>query len=249
MFKNIGENEMRPKNEQNIIVIIPARGGSKGLPRKNIRLLAGKPLIAWTIEQAKNSKASYNVVVSTEDKEIGEIARNYGAVVIERPKDLAKDDTPTIDAIFHVLEVLKAKNYNPDIIILLQPTSPLRNAEDIDNAVKLFLNRSCESVVSACEVDTSPYWSFKIEDGYLKHIFEEKYLTMRRQELPQVYAPNGAIYISTPENLQKYKSFYCVKTIPYIMPPRRSVDIDEEIDFKFAEFLLRKQYEESQSKQ
>jgi CMP-N-acetylneuraminic acid synthetase len=222
------------------LAIIPARGGSKGLPRKNIKPLLGKPLVAWTIEQAKKSKYIDRIVVSTEDMEIAEIAKEYGAEIIERPEELAKDESPTIDAIFHALEVLKAENYNLDIIILLQPTSPLRKAEDIDNAMELFFNSVCEAVVSVCEVEHSPYWSFKIEDNYLKLFFGDKYWKMRRQDLPKVYVPNGAIYISTPENLRKYKSFYCFKTIPYIMPPERSVDIDKEIDFMLAELLMRK---------
>ena len=219
--------------------IIPARGGSKGIPKKNIKPLRGKPLISYSIEHAKKSKYINKVVVSTEDEEIAEISTEYSAEIIERPKELAKDESPTIDAIFHALAVLKTENYNPDIIILLQPTSPLRNAEDIDNAMELFLNSGCESVVSVCEVEHSPYWSLKIEDNHLKPIFGEKYLEMRRQDLPKVYMPNGAIFISTPENLRKYKSFHCPKTIPYVMPLERSVDIDKEIDFMLAELLMR----------
>lgn len=220
--------------------IIPARGGSKGIPKKNIKPLRDKALISYSIEHAKKSKYINRIVVSTEDDEIAEISKEYGAEIIERPKELAKDESPTIDAIFHALEVLKADNYNPDIIILLQPTSPLRNAEDIDNAMELFLNSGCESVVSVCEVEHSPYWSFKIEDNHLKPIFRKKYLEMRRQDLPKAYVPNGAIFISTPENLRKYKSFHCSKIIPYVMPPERSVDIDKEIDFMLAELLMRR---------
>lgn len=223
-----------------IVAIIPARGGSKGIPRKNIKQLFGKPLIVWTIEHAKKSRYIGRITVSTEDKEIAEISKKYGAEVIERPEELAKDETPTIDVIFHVLQVIKAENFEPEIVVLLQPTSPLRNAQDIDNAIELFLKNDCESVVSVCEVEHSLYWSFEIENRYLKPIFGGKYLNMRRQDLPKVYTPNGAIYVSTPEILRKYKSFYCSKTIPYIMPPERSVDIDNEIDFMLAELLMRK---------
>ena len=223
-----------------IVAIIPARGGSKGIPRKNIKQLFGKPLIVWTIEHAKKSRYIGRITVSTEDKEISEISKKCGAEVIERPEELAKDETPTIDVIFHVLEVIKAENFEPGLVVLLQPTSPLRNAQDIDNAIELFLKNDCESVVSVCEVEHSLYWSFEIENRYLKPIFGGKYLNMRRQDLPKVYTPNGAIYVSTPEILRKYKSFYCSKTIPYIMPPERSVDIDNEIDFMLAELLMRK---------
>jgi len=224
----------------NIIALIPARGGSKGIPRKNIRLLAGKPMIAYTIEAALKSRYIDRAVVSTEDDEIAEISKRYGAEVIERPEDLAKDETPTIDVIFQVLEVLRTENYNPNIVVLLQPTSPLRKAEDIDNAIELFVNDSCESVVSVCEVEHSPYWSFKIEDKYLNPVFERKYLKMKRQDLPKVYMPNGAIYVSTPEVLCKYESFYHSKTIPYTMPPERSIDIDNEIDFMLAELVTKR---------
>lgn len=226
--------------ETKILAIIPARGGSKTIPRKNIKLLNGKPLIYYTIKESIKSKYLGRIIVSTEDKEISEISKKYGAEVIERPEELAKDETPTIDVIFHVLQVVKAENFEPGLVVLLQPTSPLRNAQDIDNAIELFLKNDCESVVSVCEVEHSPYWSFEIENRYLKPIFGGKYLNMRRQDLPKVYTPNGAIYVSTPEILRKYKSFYCSKTIPYIMPPERSVDIDNEIDFMLAELLMRK---------
>lgn len=227
---------MKPK----ILALIPARGGSKGIQKKNIKLLFGKPLIAWTIDQAKKSEYLNKIIVTTEDEEIGEISRSWGAEIIKRPKELAKDESPTIDAIFHALEVLKSENYNPDIIILLQPTSPLRTTKDIDNAMELFLNTNCESVVSVCELKHSPYWCFEIEKGYLKSLFGDEYLRRRRQDLENVYMPNGAMYISTPENLRKYKGFYCLRTIPYIMPPERGIDIDNEVDFMLAELLTKR---------
>ena len=228
------------KEKIKIIAIIPARGGSKGIPRKNLRLLARKPLIAYSIETALKSKWIDRVIVSTEDEEIAEISREDGAEIIERPKEMARDDSPTIDAIFHALEVLKVENYEPDITILLQPTSPLRTVEGIDNAIKLFLDSDCESVVSVCEFKHSPYWSFKIEKGYLKSLFGDEYLRRRRQDLENVYMPNGAMYVSTPENLRKYKGFYCLRTIPYIMPPERGIDIDNEVDFMLAELLTKR---------
>ena len=223
-----------------ILAVIPARGGSKGVPRKNIRLLNGKPLIAYTIEEAKKSRYISRIIVSTEDDEIAKVSNKYGAEVIRRPMELAKDDTPTIDVVLHVLDNLKNRNIEPDIVVLLQPTSPLRTSQDIDNAIKLFMEHDCDSVVSVCEVQHSPYWSFKIENGYLKPIFGESYLKKRRQELPKAYIPNGAIYITTPDILRKYRSFYCKKTLPYIMPPEKSIDIDSELDFLLAELLMQK---------
>lgn len=223
-----------------IVAIIPARGGSKGIPKKNIKLLDGKPLISYTIEHAKKSKYINKVVVSTEDGEIAEISKKYGAEVIKRPEELAKDESPTIDAIFHVLEVLKSEKYSPDIVILLQPTSPLRTAEDIDNAMELFSNSDCESVVSVCGVEHPPHWSSKIEKGYLKPLFGEKNLGMRRQDFNNVYMANGAVYISTPQMLYKYNGFHCDCTTPYIMPIERSIDIDNAIDFMLSELVMKK---------
>lgn len=222
-----------------ILSIIPARGGSKGVPRKNIRYLAGKPLIAYSIEAALKSRYIDRTVVSTEDNEIAEIAKKYGAEVIERPVNLAKDETPTIDFVIHILEILEESSYVPDIVVLLQPTSPLRTSYDIDKAIELFVNSDCDSLVSVCELEHPPYWSLKVENGYLKPVFGEEYLKKRRQELQITYMPNGAIFISTPENLYKYRTFYTPKTINYIMPQERSIDIDEEFDFLLAEFLIK----------
>ena len=224
-----------------VLAIIPARGGSKGVPKKNIRLLAGKPLIAYSIEQAKESKYISRAIVSTENEEIAEIAREWNAEVIKRPKELARDDTPTIDVIIHVLDSLrKEEKYISDIVVLLQPTSPLRTSKDIDNAIELFLNnQNCLSLVSVTEFDHPPFWAMEIEENLLKPIFGEEYFRMRRQELPKAYRPNGAIFISTPRVLYEYKTFYTPKTIAYVMPPERSVDIDTEFDFLLAEFLIR----------
>lgn len=227
--------------EKKILSIIPARGGSKTIPGKNIKNIQGKPLIAWTIQQALNCNYLDKTVVSTDDHQIAEISTKYGAEVpFLRPKHMAKDDSPTIDAVIHVLDLLKKQNYNPDIVVLLQPTSPLRTVQDIETALKLFLKHegNCTSVVSVSEYDHSPYWSLKIEKGYLKPNFGEKYFKMRRQDLPQLYMPNGSIYISSTRDLRKFRGFYSGKIVPYKMPKERSVDIDTIIDFKLAELML-----------
>jgi len=227
------------KNKK-ILAIIPARGGSRRLPGKNIRKLLGKPLIVWTIEQAKKSKYIDKLIVSTDDKTIAKISKKYGAEVpFLRPKELARDSTKIIDVILNLLSLLKKENYIPDIIALLQPTSPLRTVKDIDNAIELFLKNKCESVISIYESGHSPYWSFKIEKKYLKPVFGWKYFKMRRQDLPKSYTPNGAIYITTTKILHKYKSFYTNKILSYIMPKERSIDIDNEIDFKLTELILK----------
>jgi CMP-N-acetylneuraminic acid synthetase len=228
-------------SDKKILAIIPARGGSKGLPRKNIKPLLGKPLIAWTVEQAKNSKYIDKVVVSTDDEEIAEISKKYGAEVpFLRPKELARDDSPTIDAIIHAINWFEERGEFFDILILLQPTSPLRTTEDIDNAIELFLNnKDALSLISVKENEHPPFWSLEIENKFLKPLFGEEYFKKRRQELPKSYMPNGAIFISYVDILKKYKTFYTPKTIAYIMPPERSIDIDNEFDFLLAEFILK----------
>jgi len=226
--------------ELKIIAIIPARGGSKGLPKKNIRLLAGKPLVARTIESALKSKYINRVIVSTEDKEIAEISQKYKAEVIQRPKKLAADNSDTEDAVFQVLGVLKKDNYIPDVVILLQPTSPLREAKDIDDSLEIFLKNNHQSVVSVSNVEKPPYWCFKVtKEKFLKPAFGWKYFKLRRQDLPKLYAPNGAIYVSSLKNLFKYKSFYSKNILPYIMPSGRSIDIDKEDDLKMAEYYFK----------
>lgn len=224
----------------NILAVIPARGGSKGIPKKNIKLMAGKPLITYSIESAIKSAYINKIIVSTDDIEIEDVAINSGVDVIKRPENLAKDDSPTIETVLHVLKLLKNTSYKPDLIILLQPTSPLRTEEDIDKSIEIFTNNDCKSVISVCEIEHSPYWSFKTENNCLKPLFEE-YFEYRRQELPKVFVPNGAIFISSPETLKKFLNFFCDKTFPYLMPVERSVDIDTELDFKIAEFFIENQ--------
>lgn len=223
-----------------MLAIIPARGLSKGIAKKNIKQLVGKPLIVFTIEAALKSKYIDKIAISTDSNEVAKVCEKYRTEVIIRPKELAKDRTPTIDTVFHTLDSLEKIDYIPDIAILLQPTSPLRSTKDIDNAIEIFLKNNCESVVSVCEVKHSPYWSFKIKDKFLIPIFGKKYLKTIRQELPKSYIPNGAIFISKPETLRRYQSFYASRTTPYIMPPSRSVDVDDELDLILVEWLIKK---------
>ncbi len=224
-------------HEYKICAIIPARGGSKGIAGKNIKQLNGIPLICHTIGEALKSKHLDKIFVSTDDPIIAKTSEKCGAKIIDRPAELAKDESPTIDAILHAIDTLKATS-DQDIVILLQPTSPLRNATDIDAALEKFIKIDCDSVISMCKVEHSPYWYFKLDGKKLKPLLGDGYLSMRRQELPDVYRPNGAIYITTIKNLYKNNGFYCDKIEPYIMPPERSIDIDEEIDFKLAELLI-----------
>ena len=228
--------------EKKILAIIPARGGSKGLPRKNIKLLSGKPLIAWTIEQAKKSSYLDKIVVSTDDKEIADISKKYGAEVpFSRPKELATDDAKSIDAIFHALEWLRQNREVYDIVVMLQPTSPLREAEDIDKAIELLMSKDAEGVVSVCRAEHPPLWSNTIpEDGCMKNFLAKKIMNTPRQALPVYYRLNGAVYLGYCDYLKKIKGFFGDKTYAYIMPSGRSTDIDTEMDFDFVEYFMSK---------
>ena len=225
--------------KKEIIAIVPAREGSKDIPQKNIRLLAGKPLIEYTIIAAKKSKFLNRIVVSTDDGNIATVAKENDVEVIIRPSAIAKDESPIIETITHSMMTLKEeKGILPDIIVLLQPTSPLRNTDDIDGAIQQFLTSKFDSLISVCETEHTPYWCFTISDQKLKPLFNKKLSTARRQDLPKTYRPNGAIYISTPLSLKKHPTFITKNTIPYIMPPSRSIDIDVPFDFLLAEFLI-----------
>ena len=200
-------------------------------------MLADKPLIAYSIEASLKSEYINRIVISTEDEEIAEIAKKYGVDVIRRPVDLAKDDTPMIDVVLHVLNSMESE-YTPNVVILLQPTSPLRDNKNIDEAIKLFISRDCDAVVGVTE-NIKAYWSFKMKDGYLQPVFGEEYLKKRRQDLPPLYIPNGSIYIVKPDVLKKYRDFYWGKIVPYIMSPEESIDIDTKMDLLLAEQLIK----------
>jgi len=229
--------------DKKIICLIPARGGSKGIKLKNIKIFAGEPLIGHTIKAAINSKLIDNIYVSTDNEDIAEISLNYGVEVIKRPKELARDETKTIEVVLDFINKINIDS-EENIIILLQPTSPLRKTKDIDDAIKIYLENKCESVISVNKINHSPLWSFNLVEGYLKPFFKQEYLEQRRQELPILFAPNGAIYISSPKILRKYLSFFGSKIIPYIMPFENSIDIDSEEDFELAEIIFKYRLEQ-----
>jgi len=224
-----------------ILAIIPARGGSKGLPKKNIKILGGKPLIALTIEAALSSGVLNRVIISTEDEEIRDISKKYGGEVLLRPKELAGDGVVLHRVIEHViLHLRKNENYKPDVVVLLQPTSPLRTAEDINQALEIFLSNECESVIGVYEPSHPLHWSFKQGKKHLKAAFGIEHFRKQRQDLPKFYIPNGSIFISTLENLLKYESFYTKKVLPYVMSAEKSVDVNNEVEFMLAELLINK---------
>ena len=223
-----------PYLDLKVLGIIPARGGSKSIPRKNIRDLCGKPLIAWTIEAAKKSNVLDRVIVSTEDDEIANVALSWGAdVPVKRPIELAQDHTPGIDVVIHAIEQFP----DFDAVLLLQPTSPLRTNDDINGILDPFFLKDASSAVSFCEASVHPFWVYKTECNKLLPFCEHESISCR-QDLPTALAINGALYFSTVKNLIQTKSFINNETIPFIMPQSRSLDIDDEIDFVLAEKLL-----------
>lgn len=225
-------------NGKSVLAIIPARGGSKGVPRKNIREVGGKPLIAWTIEEAQKSKYIDRLIFSSEDPEIIAVARQWGCEApFVRPVELAADETPGVEPILHAINALTEKY---DYVVMLQPTSPLRLAEDIDGCIEMCVDRNAPSCISYTEPEKSPYWMVKVDDSGSTVLFaDSQYATTRRQDLPRVYAPNGAVYVAETAWIKKNRTLYKEKeTRAFIMPKERSRDVDTELDIKICELLL-----------
>ncbi len=222
--------------DKTFLAIIPARGGSKRLPRKNVLDLNGKPLIAYSIEAGLKSKYIDSVVVTSDDKEILDISKKYGALAMKRPAELANDTATTFDAIKHAIENTNEYDY----VVLLQPTSPLRNAKHIDEAIELLESKNADSVVGVCEMDHSPLWSNTLDDTLsMENFLREEVKNKRSQDLDKYYRVNGAIYICKIDRLLEEKSFFLEEHIyAYRMDKENSIDIDEEIDFKIAEVFL-----------
>jgi len=229
--------------DKTILGLIPARGGSKGLPRKNIKSLLGKPLIAWTIEQALASKFLDRVIVSTDDKEIAEISKKYGAEIpFMRPKELAENNAKGIEVVLHAIDWFRGndKRKQYDLIMLLQPTSPLRTIKDIDKAIELLFLKEAKAIVSVCEVDHHPLWANILpKDGCMKDFIRREVMNKNRQELSVFYRLNGAIYLAYCDYIKEQESFFGEKTFSYIMPRERAIDIDNEIDFELAQILMK----------
>ncbi len=223
-----------------MLAIIPARGGSKGLPGKNIKPLHGKPLIAYTIEAALASEHITEVIVSTDDEAIYQTGLEWGATPsFLRPSELAQDNSMAVDTYIYTIERLNSEfGGNHDAFVVLQPTSPLRTAEDIDGAVSLFKSKPVDSVISFTEEHHPISWHMYVEqDGRFNNIFPEN--LNNRQENRVSYYPNGAIYVFD-FALIKQRKYYTDDSLAYLMPRKRSVDIDTLDDFEYAEFLMRK---------
>lgn len=223
-----------------VLAIIPARGGSKGVLRKNVRDVASKPLIAWTIETAQKSSYIDRLVLSSEDEEIIEVAKSWRCEVpFQRPIELAQDDTPGILPVIYVLEQLAQHGSRYDYVALLQPTSPLRNVDDINGCLKQCIDECSNACVSVCEAEQNPYWMYLVDrNRRMRSLLNSAEAIPRRQDLPMVYALNGAIYVARCEWLLQNKTFLTDETTAYLMPKERSLDIDTELDLIIAEIIL-----------
>lgn len=225
------------------LAVIPARGGSKRIPRKNLVDLNGKPLIAYTIEAAVNSSRITRTVVSTEDKEIASYSLKYGVEVpFVRPLELAQDDSSILEVLDHAFKTLDSKANPIKAIILLQPTSPFRNSKNIDEAITLFEKTRADTVTAVCYPGESPFYAWKIVRGKLVSLFPLNNQSTPRSKLPVTVMENGAIYIVRRSVVAKGR-LYGKKVVPYIMGRESSVDIDEPIDLLWARFLMRQKKE------
>lgn len=225
-----------------ILGIVPARGGSKGIIRKNLRKINGHPLIKYTIDEAKKSKLISRVIVSTDDEEIASISKGLGAEVpFLRDFIMGEDDVPLVPTLFqYVINDLSSKeSYNPDVAVMLQPTSPLRNSKDIDKCITRFLRRDVDFVTSISEVDVHPYRTRTIDsNGILSPIIDNQLVYAQRQELPSAYFFNGAVYVSSPEVLNSQKDLRKMVWAGVEIDKKRSLDIDTEEDLiKLEKFL------------
>jgi CMP-N,N'-diacetyllegionaminic acid synthase len=222
-------------NNLKIISIIPARGGSKGIPKKNIYPIKGKPLIAYSIEASLRSKYIDKTILSSDDDNILNIAKLYGAGIIKRPDTLSTDVAPMEPVIKHAVEQFPGY----DLLILLQPTSPLRNVRHIDASIDLFIEKQATSLISVFEPTHSPFKSFREnEKGFLEGLVDNKTPFMRRQDLPKAYTPNGAIYIAYVNDFLRSGTLYSEKTVPFVMEETLSIDIDINTDIEKIDKLL-----------
>jgi CMP-N,N'-diacetyllegionaminic acid synthase len=231
-----------------VLAVITARSGSKGVPGKNVRPVAGRPLIAWTIEPALRASRIDRTIVSTESEAIASVARSVGAEVpFRRPEELSQDDTPHLPVLLHAVEwMAKREAYKPDYVLLLQPTSPLRGSADIDAAVDLAIREKADAVVAVTETHHHPYLIVTLgPDGRIARFLPDAPKpgtgSVRRQELPTAYFINGAIYLVRTDVLLRERTLFPPATYPYVMPAERSLQIDDEWELRLADLVLAEQ--------
>ncbi len=224
-----------------ILAIIPARGGSKGLPGKNIKIMCGKPLIAWSIEHAQKSRYVDDIFISTDSQEIADVAEKYGVQCPElRPQELARDTAPSSEFIVYTLEKMKKDCKHFDYFILLEPTSPLRDVEDVDKSIEMLIDNSESESCVGVAMSGTVHPAFMVvvgENGFLKALEPDKQ-TLRRQDLPNVYFFEGSVYVSEVDAYLKKRTFYHDKTLPYIVPEWKSHEVDDYVDFKVIETIM-----------
>lgn len=226
-------------NKMRVLGLVPARGGSKGIPRKNVRELNGKPLIAYTFEQAKRASAITDIVCSTDDDEVSSLASKWGVgLPFRRPLALATDTASIKDVVVHALDTLANAGRDYDAVMLLQPTSPFRSAEDIDAAVEILRNEDADCVISLSVVSHQhPFYMYRLAGGRPIPLFPES-VGIRRQEFAEIYIRNGAIYLTRTSALRMTGSLYGRSQAAYVMPAERSINIDEQADWDLAERYL-----------
>ncbi|MBP9711153.1 MAG: acylneuraminate cytidylyltransferase family protein [Candidatus Pacebacteria bacterium] len=232
-----------------ILAVIPARGGSKGVPGKNIKLLAGKPLIAWTIEEAKKSKHITRIIVSTDDEKIASVAREYGAEIpFLRPQDIAQDLSTDVEFLQHAIDALRQKDgYEPELVLRLPPTSPLRNSIDIDKGIEALLSDpEADASRPITEAPKHPYKMWKTGERYLEPFLSKAFTgfdephNLPRQLFPKVYVHTGAMDVMRRATIEEQKSTSGRRLAYFFMEPERSVNIDHLIDFEIADYLMKK---------
>lgn len=229
-------------HDKRILAIVPARGGSKGLPEKNLKKLLGKPLVVWAIEAGKAANSIDSVIVSTDDERIASVAHASGArVPFMRPTDLASDTASSVDVVLHAIDHLEAAGEKYDIVVLLEPTSPLRDNIDIEAALDMLINSGADSVVGISRVESShPSFTYRKLVGNRIHPFLEKQPKfLRRQDVEPLYFLEGSIYASSISALRELRSFYHENTIGYEFPKWKSLEIDDLADFYMVEALLK----------
>lgn len=231
-----------PRGGGAVLGLVPARGGSKGIARKNARVLAGKPLLAYTADAARNARGMSRVLLSTDDPEIASIGKAAGLEVpFLRPAELAVDSTPMIDVVLHVIRWFQDQGLNYDAVCLLQPTSPLRSSATIDRCISLLWDRDVDSVMSVRPVpmEHNPYWVyFEDSDGLLRPSMGEKPEVPCRQQLPRAYHPDGSIFLARTERILAEHSLKCKRILGTVSPEQEAVDLDTEEQWQALERRL-----------
>ncbi|WP_347488252.1 acylneuraminate cytidylyltransferase family protein [Desulfoscipio sp. XC116] len=235
-------------NNSRVLAIIPARGGSKSIPKKNIKPLAGKPLIAWSIETAKVTPEVDRIIVSTDDDEIASVAVSYGAEVYKRPAHLATDESLVIHAIQLLVKELQDEGEKAKYMVLLEPTSPLRLSTDVSNCIRILTGQCIDSVATFKDAELNPHRAWQIDNGQAKTFIPGAIPWYPRQKLPRAYQLNGAVYAFRADRMDKAEmSLFFGRTAAVMIPKERSVDIDDEIDWELAEILMKRRLQQCQA--